>query len=104
MIKENKYRKTYSYEFKLKAVKMHIDDKISYRRVAKELNIHESMIIKWCKKFNEFGCDGLKECRSEAKGSLKGRPSKKELTKDEQILKLKVEVEYLKKLLRQGRL
>ena len=77
---------------------------MSYRRVAEEFKIHEQMIIRWCKKYRESGIDALEEQRGYYKGSSKGRPRTKELSKDDKILKLKAENEYLKKLLNLERL
>ncbi len=104
LIKKCNVRKTYSVEYKLLAVKRHIEDGVSYRRVAEEFKIHEQMIIKWCKKYRELGIDALEEQRGSCKGSSKGRPRTKEISKDDEILKLKAENEYLKKLLNLERL
>jgi transposase len=104
LIKEGKVRKTYSSEYKLLAVKRHIDDGISYKRVAEEFRVHEQMIIKWCKKYRNYGEESLREQRGSFKGPTKGRPRTKEMTKDEEILRLKAENEYLKKLLNLERL
>ena len=99
LIKEGKVRKTYSTEYKLPAVKRHIDYGVSYKRGAEEFRVHEHMIIKWCKKYRNYGEESLREQRESFKGPTKGRPRTKEMTKDEEILKLKAENEYLKKLL-----
>ncbi|SFC88068.1 hypothetical protein [Clostridium uliginosum] len=56
------------------------------------------------KRYKEFGEDGLKERRGADKWLSKGRSSSKELTLEEENLRLKVEVEYLKKLLQVERL
>lgn len=60
--------------------------------------------MRWCKKYREFGIESLEEQRGSCKGSSKGRPRTKELSKDDEILKLKAENEYLKKLLNLERL
>lgn len=104
MIKQCKIQKTYSGEFKLMAVKRHIEDGVPYIKVAKEFNIHEQMIIRWCKKYQEFGADSLYESRGRSKTSLCDRPRIKEITKDEEILRLRAENEYLKNLLKLGRM
>ena len=85
------------------AVKRHIEDGVSYVKVAKEFDIHEQMIIKWCKKYRTLGKNALKEHPGTGKGSLRGIPVTKEITQDEEILKLKAENEYLKNLLKLGR-
>ncbi|MCC0657167.1 helix-turn-helix domain-containing protein [Clostridioides sp. ES-S-0123-01] len=89
MIKKCNVRKTYSVEYKLLAVKGHIEDGVSYRRLAEEFKIHEQMIIKWCKKYRELGIDALEEQRGSCKGSSKGRPRTKELSKMMKYLNLK---------------
>lgn len=104
LIKKCNVRKTYSAEYKLLAVKRYIEDGMSYRRVAEEFQIHEQMIMRWCKKYRELGVNGLEEQRGSYKGPSKGRPRTKELSKDDEILKLKAENEYLKKLLNLERL
>ncbi|MGX8127954.1 transposase [Clostridioides difficile] len=72
MIKKCNVRKTYSVEYKLLAVKKHLEDGVSCRRVAEEFKIHEQMIIKWCKKYRELRIEALEEQRVSFKGSSKG--------------------------------
>lgn len=85
------------------AVKRHIEDGVSYAKVSKEFGIHEQMIIKWCKKYRVLGKSALNEQRGTVKSPLRGRPVTKEITQDEEIVKLKAENEYLKNLLKLGR-
>jgi transposase len=41
------FQKTYDVEFKHKAVKMFIDDKMGYKTVAKALGINDKMVRRW---------------------------------------------------------
>lgn len=58
----------------------------------------------WVKRYKEFGEDGLKERRGSAKGLSKGRKRNRDLILEEENLRLKAEVEYLKKLIQVERL
>ena len=97
--------KTYSLELKMKAVKMYIEDGLGGTTIARELGLSTNKrVLLWVKNYKEFGVNGLSERRGKAKGANKGRPRKIELTLEEENLKLKAEVEYLKKLLQVERL
>lgn len=97
--------KTYSFEIKLKAVKMYLEDGIGSTTIAKELELSsDKRVLLWVKRFKEFGEAGLEEQRGKYKGVNKGRPRKQELTLEQENEKLRAEVEYLKKLLQIGRL
>lgn len=96
----SKKNKTYSFEIKLKAVKMYLEDGIGSTTIARELELSsEKRVTLWVKRFKEFGDAGLKEQRGRFRGMNKGRPRKQELTLEQENQKLKAEVEYLKKLL-----
>ena len=44
----------YTKEFKLKAVKMYLDEGVSYKQVASKLNIKsKTQVINWVKQFQE---------------------------------------------------
>ena len=53
-------RKQYSKELKLKLVKQHIEDGVSYWKLGKENGIEASIIRRWGQKYETFGEDGLK--------------------------------------------
>ncbi|USG65312.1 transposase [Brevibacillus ruminantium] len=60
--------KKYSVEFKLKAVKMYVEDGMGYNRVTQELNLSSSSYIRrWVKNFREYGLEGLEERRGHRK-------------------------------------
>ena len=91
---------SYSFEIKLKAVKMYLEEGIGSNRIAKELNLSSNKkVILWVKRYNEFGKGGLRERRGTTRGLQKGRHRKRELSLEEENQMLKVEVEFLKKLL-----
>lgn len=94
----------YSFETKLKAVKMYLDDGISSNRIAKLLNLScKNRVLLWVKRYNELGEDGLRERRGSTKSILRGRPKKKFNSIEEEMERLKAENEYLKKLLESRR-
>ena len=54
-------RKQYSKELKLKLVKKHLEDGISYWKLGKEYGIEASIIRRWGHKYETFGEDGLEK-------------------------------------------
>ena len=100
MQKNNRKNMSYSFDIKLKAVKMYLDEGIGSTTIAKELNLSSSKrVLLWVKRYNELGEDGLRERRGTTRGLQKGRPRKRQLSLEEENQRLKVEVEFLKKLL-----
>lgn len=90
----------YSFDIKLKAVKMYLEEGIGSTTIAKELNLScKNRVLLWVKRYKEFGVEGLKERRGCTKGLKQGRPLKRELSIEEENIRLKAEVEFLKKLL-----
>lgn len=98
MIKQRKVRRTFSAEFKLKAIKMVIDDCRTQKSVCEELDINIKLFERWLKKYRELGEDALKENRGTAKSPNKGRPKKTASTLEERITFLEVENAFLKKM------
>lgn len=105
MIKQNEYRKTYSKDFKLRAVQMKLQGH-SYQKVSQDMGIPDKSILKsWLRNYKTYGEVGLEERR----GKLStGRPRKRPLTPEQELAKrirrLEMENEILKKLLElQGR-
>ena len=100
MKRNDRKNMSYSFDIKLKAVKMYLEEGIGSTTIAKELNLSSNKIVLlWVKRFNEFGEDGLRERRGTTRGLQKGRPRKRELSLEEENQRLKAEVEFLKKLL-----
>ena len=100
MQENNRKNMSYSFDIKLKAVKMYLEEGIGSPTIARELNLSSNKrVLLWVKRYNEFGEDGLRERRGTTRGLQKGRPRKRELSLEEENQRLKVEVEFLKKLL-----
>jgi len=95
--KNNKYSK----EFKLKAVEMYLSGKyggldVLFPKLGLKSN---AQLVSWIRKYKMFGIDGLENMTGKSIGLNKGRPRVKELSKDEENLRLRAENEYLKGLL-----
>ncbi|PUA40832.1 transposase [Paenibacillus elgii] len=90
--------KTYSVEFKQKAVNMYLKQGMGYKSIAKELGITHRSVQRWVKYFQEEGVKGLEEKRGKTTGPLKGRPRTREQSVEEELHRLRAENEYLKKL------
>ena len=100
MQKSNRKNMSYSFDIKLKAVKMYLEEGIGSTTIAKELNLSSNKrVLLWVKRYNEFRKYGLRERRCTTRGLQKGRPRKRELTLEEENQRLKAEVDFLKKLL-----
>jgi transposase len=91
---------SYSFEFKLRTVMMYLNEQLGYRKVAKRMGIKDPKRVRiWVKNYQQYGEEGLKECRGKTISSKRGRPRKKPLTVEEENRKLKAENEFLKKLI-----
>ncbi|MGZ4164746.1 MAG: transposase [Tumebacillaceae bacterium] len=90
-------RKTYSKEFKYKAVKMHKKGIMGYKAIAKEMGVPcHNMIKRWVANFDLYGVAGLEERRGKATGCRRSKI--RSLTPEEELRRLRVEVELLKKI------
>ncbi|WP_235605568.1 helix-turn-helix domain-containing protein [Saccharococcus caldoxylosilyticus] len=100
MDKSNAKYKSYSFEFKLRAVMMYLNGQLGYRKVAKRMGIKDPKRVRiWVKNYQQYGEEGLKERRGKTISSKRGRPRKKPLTVEEENRKLKAENEFLKKFI-----
>ena len=96
----NRKNMSYSFDIKLKAVRMYLEEGIGSTTIAKELNLSSNKrVLLWVKRYNEFGEDGLRERRGITRGLQKGRPRKRQLSPEAENQTLKAEVEFSKKLL-----
>ena len=60
MQKNNRKNTNYSFDIKLKAVKMYLVEGIGSPTIAKELGLSSNKrVLLWVKRSNEFGEDGL---------------------------------------------
>jgi transposase len=91
-------QQSYTAETKLKAVQMYLENGMGYKRVARELNIPEPSVRRWVKRYEREGMSALEEKRGKSKGLNKGRPRKNPLSPEEELIRLRAENEYLKKL------
>jgi len=87
-------RKQYSPEFKLKAVLEILKGEKSARQLAGELEVHPLILSEWKKHFLE---NGSKIFEKKRKSSLIKEDSKEKAELFEQIGRLKMELEWLKK-------
>ena len=100
MQRNNRKNMSYSFDIKLRAVKMYLEEGIGSTTIAKELKLSSNKrVLLWVKRYNEFGEYGLMERRGTTQGLQKGRPRKQELSLKEENQRLKAEVDFLKKLL-----
>lgn len=98
--KAGRKHRTYSKEFKLRAIKMKLEEGYSNPRILAELGIPEESVLRdWVRRYRAQGEAGLEERRGNA---AKGRPPKKPLTREEELLqrirRLEMENAVLKKL------
>ncbi|RAV22402.1 helix-turn-helix domain-containing protein [Paenibacillus contaminans] len=91
-------KKTYSVEEKRIAVELYNRDGLPFSEIARKLNIPRTNIRHWVTLYEREGLEGLEEKRGKAKGLHKGRKRKDPLSIEEELVKLRAENEYLKKL------
>ncbi|HBS46800.1 MAG TPA: helix-turn-helix domain-containing protein [Paenibacillus sp.] len=83
--------KTYSDEVKKEAIRLHVEERWTYRKITEHFEIHDQgRVKKWMKKYRELGEFGLLDQR--------GR-RKEYIDQDRYVQKLKRENEMLKKCL-----
>jgi len=91
---------SYSKEFKLKAVKMYLEEGFSMECIARELDLKDrSYLRRWLQNYKEFGKSGLEDRRGKTKSPHRGRPKKDPDSMEEKLLRLQCENDYLKALL-----
>lgn len=66
----NKPKRAYPFEFRLKAVKLHLEEGISCEVVSRELGVGISSIWNWVASYKKSGADGL---RPQPRGGPKGK-------------------------------
>lgn len=87
----NKVRKKFDKEFKMRAIKMVVEDGLSKAEVGRRLGINQALIGKWISAFQADSQDAFP-----GKGRLK--PQEEELRRLKQENKeLRMEMEFLKK-------
>ena len=104
MAKKGQIFKTYSPEFKISVIMDMRENHLGLRETERKYNVQHSVILKWERIFLEEGAEGLmKERRGKNNTSGKrGRPPKLDKKVEEDLIaenqRLRMEVEYLKKL------
>ena len=100
---EKKQFHLYTDDEKFKIIQDHLNNKISIRVCATKYNIAPTSLVIWLRAYRENGKEGLKSQIGKKRGIGKGRPigTVKPRTTIEELekenLKLKIEVERLKK-------
>lgn len=87
-----KIRRTFSIDFKMKAIELYSHRGIGSELIGKELGVAYSVIDRWIKKYENEGILGLQEKRGRSKQT-------NEVSQDARIQRLEAENAYLKKLL-----
>lgn len=90
MAKKGQTLTKYSEELKKEAVRLHLEEHMSYSQILEKLNIKsDAQLVRWIRKFNS----------GETFEDRRGKGGRKHFdSKDEEIAYLKAQVEYLKKL------
>jgi transposase-like protein len=90
MAKKGQTLTKYSEELKKEAVRLHIEEHMSYSQILEKLNIKsDAQLVRWIRKFKS----------GETFEDRRGKGGRKHFdSKDEEIAYLKAQVEYLKKL------
>ncbi|MCU4862832.1 helix-turn-helix domain-containing protein [Bacillus cereus] len=89
-----KIRRTFSIDFKMKAIELYSHRGIGSKLIGKELGVTYSVIVidRWIKKYENEGILGLQVKRGRSKQT-------NEVSQDARIQRLEAENAYLKKLL-----
>ena len=110
-LQRSRKNETYSFQFKLHAVELYLSTEISYQELALRLNLKSAgLLANWVRRYRAVGIEGLKPQR---KGRRPNVPDKTSITPEcninqderlkqleEENLKLRIEVAYLKELRR----
>lgn len=95
MQRNNRKNMTYSFDIKLRTLKMYLEEGIVSTIISKELNLSSNKrVLLWVKRYNEFGVEGLRQRRGSTQCLQKGRPRKQELSLKEENQRLKAEVDF----------
>jgi transposase len=97
-VEQEKKMNKYTDEFKLKAVKMYLNGDGGYKAITKKLKLPDPSYIKhWVKNYKIHGVVSLK-AKQKLSNAGKKEPIRK-VKRDDELLRLQAENEYLKKLL-----
>ena len=110
-LKRSRKNETYPFQFKLHAVELYLSTEMSYQELALQLKLKsDGILANWVRRYRAVGMEGLK---SQRKGRRPKVPDKASITPEcninqdeklkqleEENLKLRIEVAYLKELRR----
>ena len=110
-LQRSRKNETYSFQFKLHAVELYLSTEMSYQELALQLKLKsDGILANWVRRYRAVGIEGLKPQR---KGRRPKVPDKSSITPEcnsnqderlkqleEENLKLRIEVAYLKELRR----
>ena len=110
-LQRSRKNETYSFQFKLHAVELYLSTEMSYQDLALQLKLKsDGILVNWVRRYRAVGIEGLKPQR---KGRRPKMPDKASITPEcninqdeklkqleEENLKLRIEVAYLKGLRR----
>ena len=110
-LQRSRKNETYSFQFKLHAVELYLSTEMSYQELALQLKLKsDGILANWVRRYRAVGIEGLKPQR---KGRRPKVPDKTSITPEcninqderlkqleEENLKLRIEVAYLKELRR----
>ena len=110
-LQRSRKNETYSFKFKLNAVMLYLTTEMSYLELALQLNLkNDGLIANWVRRYRAVGIDGLKPQRKGRRPKVPKKiknTSNKDAYQDERLkeleeenLKLRIEVAYLKELRR----
>lgn len=91
----------YSVDYKIKAIEMYLSGKHGgLEKICQFLKIKSSKTLRtWVKKYSRNGASELVSMSGKKSGFNKGRPRIRKMSVDDELIKLKAENSYLKKLL-----
>lgn len=88
----------YTFEEKLQAAKMHVEDGIGSTTIANKFNCRKNRILLWSKKYQEGGEEALRY-ETRGRGSTRRPKNKKFNNIEEELEYVKAERDILKKTL-----
>jgi transposase len=99
MAKKGQKFASYTPEFKMEAVRLYLEEGLSYQAVAKQLGVpSHTQIRQWVKKYrNGESLEDHRQSGLRKPAWRTGRPKTKFASIEEELAYLKAEVEYLKK-------
>lgn len=93
MAKKGQTFKSYSKEIRLEAVRLHLEEKWTYRRITEKYGIHDKhRVRKWVYKFREQGEYGLLDNRGRREEYIDQDRHNQQLKRENAVLKKCLEI------------